>query len=265
MENIDALARRVEERCDEIKQRFSEVFGILPEEIRRDMAEWLNKTVLRPQNSITYSSPDEAQKQAERVSKNCNEVVLIPRNVFRGANYLMHGFIIWDGSANYTIGWAEYTDSIRIMLQRQLTAPESVVEDIVKILDKWHALFIERVRRWLNDNPMLDEMFTRMVGLKRSHEEVVAEMASLRENLAKSYGIITAGHEKNRVLCKQIRETARALRDTKGFVRSKTLMGIRENLENVLHEDEREISGGQPGPPNPIPEPKPWPGKVIPA
>lgn len=257
-EEIDALARRIEEKCGEIKQRFSEVFEMLPETIRRDMAEFLNVTIVRSRIgiSITYanSTPDHAKECAVKVAKEDGGFVIIPKHIYYhyGVNYTKEGFIILDRSGSYSIGYSEFRsefrDSIKTMLCRQLASPESAVAEIIQLLDQWYVLFFEYVNQYVNDNLSVREMFDRLISLRRSHKEVVAERDGVKEERD---GLRRRLEYMRRV----VRETARALGATKGLFKSKAIKRIRTRLEDV--ERPRPTTPLPSSNPSRLPEPPP--------
>lgn len=223
-EDIGELARRIEEKCDEIKQRSEEVFDLLPEKMREDLVKLLDDFAVRQCAGRIGTGIHGIQTAVKQQSK--SGFVIIARHIYPFVNYLKQGFIIARNGRRYSVGYTSAdVNDIDELLKVELE-PQRATHEICILFDGWYMGFTEIVYRLLNDHPMILEMFNRAVSLKRSHEEVVVERDKLRKE---------RDHLRQELedLKAKIREAAEKLRKTKGIFQSKDIKRIRKELEYV--------------------------------
>lgn len=131
------------------------------------------------------------------------------------------------GSGNYTSEWAIFKD-LYLKTQGEFYLP--ILEAIHSIRGKMEKFFQSKVPIIKEDIGGLLYGWQHLFGLNAAEiSRLVIETRSNKESLAKCNSTL-ADHRR------LISETCQALRDTKGFVKSKKLAEIRENLEKKSHE-----------------------------
>ncbi|MBI1888807.1 MAG: hypothetical protein HYS15_02655 [Candidatus Spechtbacteria bacterium] len=126
--------------------------------------------------------------------------------------------------------------SAKFMLEKE-SDPEGATEQAIMLFVRCHACMMEVIRFYLKDNPIALSMFAIFLSHARSHEKVVAEVNDAQKDLQEAKA-------ESRRLYLQIRKTAQALQNTKGFAKSKTIKQIREELEGALPAEWLETGGG---------------------